>query len=112
MLLESLEASPRQAAERLSEIAGLRRRTRRSLGTPWFPLVCFGALTMLSQVNDHLGSMELARIATIQTETGKTWWPLTITFEDDESVELQARGDVRSFVSAFQHARSGGEGVV
>ncbi len=67
---------------------------------------------MLSQVNDHLGSMELARIATIQTETGKTWWPLTITFEDDESVELQARGDVRSFVSAFQHARSGGEGVV
>lgn len=40
--------SPRQAAETLSEVAWLRRRTRRSLGTPWFPLVCFGALTMLS----------------------------------------------------------------
>lgn len=63
---------------------------------------------MLSQVNDHLGSMELARITAIQTETGKTWWPLTITLENDESVELQARGDVRSFVSAFPHARGSG----
>ncbi len=48
MLAEPPERSPRQAAETLSEIARLRRRTRRSLGTPWFPLVCFGALTMLS----------------------------------------------------------------
>src|SRR4051812_27520514 len=48
VLDESLDASPRQAAETLGEIAGLRRRTRRSLGTPWFPLLCFGALTVLS----------------------------------------------------------------
>jgi hypothetical protein len=48
VLAQPLEASPRQAAETLAEIAGLRRRTRRSLGAPWFPLVCFGALTMLS----------------------------------------------------------------
>ena len=32
----------------LGEITELRRRVRRSLGTPWFPLVCFGLLTMLS----------------------------------------------------------------
>jgi hypothetical protein len=48
VVAEPLDASPRQAAEALAEIAGLRRRTRRSLGMPWFPLVCFGALTMLS----------------------------------------------------------------
>lgn len=48
MSVESLEGSPRRAAETLGEIAELRRRTRRSLGAPWFPLVCFGALTMLS----------------------------------------------------------------
>jgi hypothetical protein len=62
---------------------------------------------MLSQVNDHLGSVALARVAAIHAETGKSWWPLTITFTDEESVDLQARGDVRSFVSAFEQHRSG-----
>ena len=32
----------------LGEIDQLRQRARRTLGAPWFPLVCFGALTMLS----------------------------------------------------------------
>jgi hypothetical protein len=41
-------ASARQAAEVLDEVARLRGRTRRSAGVPWFPLVCFGVLTMLS----------------------------------------------------------------
>ncbi len=67
---------------------------------------------MLSQVNDHLGSVELTRVAAIDTETSKSWWPLTITFADDESVGLQARGDVRSFVSAFEQHRSGAGDVV
>lgn len=48
MLGNPMDASPRQAAEALGEISRLRGRTRRSLGMPWFPLICFGALTMLS----------------------------------------------------------------
>jgi hypothetical protein len=48
MLGDPPDASPREAAEALGEIARLRGRTRRSLGMPWFPLICFGALTMLS----------------------------------------------------------------
>lgn len=40
--------SRREAAEALGEIARLRGRTRKSLGMPWFPLSCFGAVTMLS----------------------------------------------------------------
>lgn len=48
MLADPLDASPRQAAEALDDLARLRQRTRRSLGAPWFPLVCFGALTMFS----------------------------------------------------------------
>jgi hypothetical protein len=40
--------SRREAAEALDEIGRLRGRTRRSLGMPWFPLTCFGAVTMLS----------------------------------------------------------------
>lgn len=43
-----MDASPRQAAELLDELAVLRGRTRRSLGVPWFPMVCFGALGMLA----------------------------------------------------------------
>ncbi len=60
---------------------------------------------MLSQVHDHLGSVELGRIAAMRTETAKSWWPLTITFADDESVKLEARGDVRTFVTAFEQHR-------
>lgn len=48
MLAGPVHASPRQAAEALGDLARLRRRTRRSLGVPWFPMVCFGALTMFS----------------------------------------------------------------
>jgi len=43
-----MDASARQAAEALDDVARLRGRTRRSVGVPWFPLVCFGVLTMLS----------------------------------------------------------------
>lgn len=48
MLGNPASASARQAAEALDEVARLRGRTRRSLGVAWFPLVCFGVLTMLS----------------------------------------------------------------
>ncbi len=41
------ELSPRQAGETLAELGGLRRRTRRAVGTLWFPLVLFGSLTLL-----------------------------------------------------------------
>lgn len=40
--------SPRQAEDILGELARTRRTTRRALGTPWFPPVVFGAVTMLS----------------------------------------------------------------
>jgi hypothetical protein len=61
MLAESLDASLRQSTETLAEITRLRRRTRRSLGTPWFPLVCFGALTMVSApLVAALGTVALA----------------------------------------------------
>jgi hypothetical protein len=48
MLGDPVGPSRREAAEALGEIARLRGRTRRSLGMPWFPLTCFGVVTMLS----------------------------------------------------------------
>jgi hypothetical protein len=66
---------------------------------------------MTSHVHDHLGSVETARIAGIRAETGKSWWPLTITLAGDEPVELQARGDVPGFVAAFEaHQRTSAAG--
>ncbi len=48
VLADPFQPSARDAALTLEEIAHLQRRTRTSLGTPWFPLVCFGAVNLLS----------------------------------------------------------------
>ena len=61
---------------------------------------------MLSQVHDHLGTVELARITAIRTEIAKSWWRLSITFTGGESLELEARGDVPGFVAAFEQHRN------
>jgi hypothetical protein len=61
---------------------------------------------MLSQVHDHLGTVEVARITAISTEIAKSWWPLSITFTGGESLQLEARGDVRGFVAAFEQHRN------
>ncbi len=75
------------------------------LGIAAEELHVWSADPMLSQVHDHLGSVSLERIADIRAQTGKSWWPLTIALADGESLELQARGDVRSLVAAFEQHR-------
>jgi hypothetical protein len=47
--------------------------------------------------------VELSRIAGIRAQTGKSWWQLTIAFAGGESLDLEARGDVSGFVTAFEH---------
>jgi hypothetical protein len=61
---------------------------------------------MTSHVHDHLGSVETERIADIHAETGKSWWPLTITLAGGEPLQLQARGDVSGFVAAFKEGKT------
>ena len=48
MLADPRGSSARDAALTLEDVARLRRHTRSSLGPPWFPLVCFGAVNLLS----------------------------------------------------------------
>ena len=57
---------------------------------------------MLSTVGDHLGAVELDRLASVQTEIAKSWAPLVLTFKDGEALELQGRGDVVGFARAFE----------
>jgi hypothetical protein len=95
----------RAAAHRDGERADMPLDAAVVLGIEPEALHVWAADPMLSQVNEHLGSVPVARIAAISTEVGKSWWPLTIAFADGESVNLEARGDVRGFVTAFEQHR-------
>ncbi len=73
------------------------------LGLSKDALHVWSADPMLGQVNDHLGSVEIARVTGMAAEVQKgSWWPLTITLDSAESVEVQARGDVSGLVAAFR----------
>lgn len=95
----------RAAAQRQGERADLPLDAAVVFGLSPGALHVWSADPMLSQVHDHLGSVELARIKAIRAETAKSWWPLTIVLADDESVELEARGDVSGFVAGFERYR-------
>jgi hypothetical protein len=92
----------RAAAHRDSERTDMPLDAAVVLGLAAETLHVWAADPMLSQVRDHLGSVKLTHIAAIRAQTAKSWWPLTITFADDESLELEARGNVPGFVSAFE----------
>jgi hypothetical protein len=95
----------RVAARRDSERTDMPLDAAVVLGLGADALHVWAADPMLSQVNDHLGSVPLSRITAMTTEPGKSWWPLTLTFDGGESVHLQARGDVRGLLSAFEQHR-------
>lgn len=92
----------RAAAHRDSQRTDMPLDAAVVLGLAPEELHVWAADPMLSQVHDHLGSMELSHISAIRAETAKAWWPLTIAFAGGESLDLEARGDVSSFVAAFE----------
>jgi hypothetical protein len=96
----------RAVAHRASERTDLPLDAAVVLGVAPGALHVWSADPMISHVHDHLGSVETTRIAAIRAETGKSWWPLTITFADGEPLELQARGDVSGFVAAFEEHKT------
>lgn len=96
----------RAAAHRDTERTDLPLDAAVVLGLGTHALHVWSADPMLSQVHDHLGSVELDRVTAIHTETAKSWAPLTITFAGGESVDLEARGDVSGFVAAYQQHRA------
>lgn len=95
----------RAAAHRAEERTEMPLDAAVVMGIAGSELHVWAADPMLSLVHDHMGSVSLERIADITGETGKSWWPLTIAFTDDESLQVSARGDVRGFISAFERHR-------
>lgn len=91
----------RAAAHKDTEAVGLPLDAAVVLGATTSDLHVWAADPMLSQVKDHLGSVPLSRVTGASATPGKGWWDLTLTFGDDEAVELQARGDVPGLVAAL-----------
>lgn len=92
----------RAAAGRATERTDLPLDAAVVLGVGDGSLHVWSADPMLSQVHDHLGSVPLDRLTAAETEPSKRWWPLVLRFVgDDEPLELQARGDVRTLVDAI-----------
>lgn len=56
---------------------------------------------MLGQVDDHLGAVPRSEFAAVEVGTGKSWQPLTLRLQDSHTIEVQARGGVHQFLSAF-----------
>jgi len=96
----------RAAAHRETERTDLPLDAAVVLGLTADALHVWAADPMLSQVTDHLGSIDLARISAIRSEVDKSWCPLTLTLADEaDPVELEARGDVSGFVRTFEDLR-------
>jgi hypothetical protein len=98
----------RAAAHREGERTDMPLNAAVVLGLEPGALHVWSADPMMSQVHDHIGSVETSRIAGMRAEVGKSWWPLTITFTGDESLELEARGDVSGLVAAFEKQQKEG----
>lgn len=99
----------RAAAHRDTERTDMPLDAAIVLGLAADALHVWAADPMLSQVHDHLGSVELTRIAAIRAQPDKSWWPMTITFISEESIELEARGDVSGLLTAFEQRQNTSE---
>ena len=92
----------RVAAHKDSERTDLPLDAAVVLGLSKTHLHVWSADPMLSTVGDHLGAVELDRLASVQTDIAKSWAPLVLTLKDGEALELQGRGDVVGFARAFE----------
>lgn len=60
---------------------------------------------MLNRVGDYLGQVPLSRITDLTVEPGRTWHPLTISLDNGEKVDLEARGAGHAIAAAFRERR-------
>jgi hypothetical protein len=95
----------RMAARNITKRTGVPMDAAVVLGLTADTLHLWSADPLRNDVLDHLGSVPLSRVAAMMTVTDKSWQALTIVLDDEETIEIQARGDVNGFVAAFEHTR-------
>ncbi len=71
------------------------------LGCTAANLHVWSADIMLGQVHDHLGTMSRDLMAGVEVGTAKSWQPVTLLLTSGEKVEVEARGGVHQFATAF-----------
>jgi len=64
-------------------------------------LFIWSADPMLSLVKSYLGSILRSKIATVTTTPGTSWQQICVELKDGGKIEVEARGGVHAFVSAF-----------
>ena len=91
----------RAKAQQVTEETDVPMDAAMVLGVTATDLHVWSADIMLGQVDDHLGAVPRSEIAAVEVGTSKSWQPLTLRLQDGHSIEVQARGGVHQFVSAF-----------
>jgi hypothetical protein len=64
-------------------------------------LFIWSADPMLSLVKSFLGAIPRSKIVSVTTSPGTSWQEVCITLESGGKIEIEARGGVHAFVSAF-----------
>ncbi|MDQ6836932.1 MAG: hypothetical protein M3137_00960 [Actinomycetota bacterium] len=92
----------RSAAGKLTEETGVPLDAAVVLGLSRAALHIWSADPMIDQVYDYLGHVPLARVATMEAVAGHSWQKLTLTLDEGQKLELEARGAIHALVAAFQ----------
>jgi hypothetical protein len=92
----------RSAAGKATEESGVPLDAAVVLGLSSDALHVWSADPMLNQVTDHLGHVPLERIVTMVATPGKSWHKVTITLDEGQTVDLEARGAIHALVAAFE----------
>jgi hypothetical protein len=92
----------RSAAGKVTEESGVPLDAAVVLGLSPDALHVWSADPMLNQVHDHLGHVPLERIAAMEATPGRSWHKVTITLDEGQKVDLEARGAIHGLVSMFQ----------
>lgn len=97
----------RSAARKITDATDVPLDAAMVLGITADALHVWKADPMLNQVHDHIGSVPLSRITSIQVEPGRTWHDVKITLDDDNAISLQARGAIHAIASAYDQRGAG-----
>ena len=94
----------RSAASKVTEETGVPLDAAVVLGLSPDVLHVWSADPMLDQVHDYLGHVPLDRIATMRATPGRSWQKFTITLDEGQQIELEARGAIHVLVDAFHRS--------
>jgi hypothetical protein len=92
----------RNEAQKISNDTGVPLDGAVVFGVSKNELHIWSADPMLSNVDDYLGAVPRSEIKSVTTSPGKSWQKLQFALENGHTIDVEARGGVHAFVSAFE----------